>query len=387
MNDEEKIKSEDEPRLSLRGRIKNIQYKKLIKGFTLLTGLILIVFMTITNITFDPNNLNFWNWLTSSLILVGIMVFGLLMGESVGYDKQSEKARGLYQTNLKAYKSIKDLIKPIEVYFNQFYVWFHAKENYAYRVNFLVSQNFDYQLAQYIVKYVEYDDLETLKREMLIKTDPKTKKTIKITKLSSSQVSVVEKLFEHKVIVKGKEKSLPSDIRIKAPKYSYFLSAFGKAKSGSVLSQADDLEKEIAHNKRFNRIWKISFSLVISLIWGMMTVQDFMDAGSAQAWLNLLSRLSALITSLMSGWASSVIDVKLRAEIVENKTIVLQFFKTCIDNGDFKPKNYEDIAEEEYRAQEKAKEEALKSVVEPEVVKEPTPPLLCSNLVDTSGVK
>ena len=42
------------------------------------------------------------------------MVFGLLMGESIGADKQLEKVGGLYQSNLKEYN---DKSKALEYHY------------------------------------------------------------------------------------------------------------------------------------------------------------------------------------------------------------------------------------------------------------------------------
>ncbi len=86
---------------------KSFNLKKAMKGFTIVMGIALIVFMTVANITFDTGKLNLKEYICNSLILVGIMVFGLVMGESVGEDRQLEKVGGIYQTNLGEYMEIR----------------------------------------------------------------------------------------------------------------------------------------------------------------------------------------------------------------------------------------------------------------------------------------
>ena len=91
-----------------------------------------------------------------------------------------------------------------------------------------------------------------------------------------------------------------------------------------------------------------------------------MSGNNAQAWLNLTARLTAFVTSFCSGWATSVIDVKIRAQVLENKTEILRGFQSCIDKKEFTPKTYEELAKAQYEAEEKAREEAIKNVVIPE---------------------
>ena len=361
---------EEERKISIKERVKKTNLKKAIKMITIVMGLLLIIFMTIVNIGFDPDHFDFFKWLTSSLILVGIMVFFLLIGESSGTDKQMENVNGLYQKDLKLYNDMHEIISSIEIYFSQFYIWFKARELINKKLDYLVSNDIDQLQAHYIVKYVNKEDLETLKRETIIKHDEKKNKDIKIKKLSEEEYVIISKIFTKEML-------------LNAPNYSYFLSAFGKSKNSTMVEQKYEIEKQMAANKRFNRIWKISFSLFISFIWGLLTVNDFMRGDDMQAWMNLVSRLTAAATSFFSGWLSSVIDVKLKAELLENKYLVLKYFKTFYDNGDFKPKSYEELADEEYAKEQEEKRKARESVIEPEIVK----PLLEDKTIYQSPMK
>ena len=61
-----------------------------------------------------------------------------------------------------------------------------------------------------------------------------------------------------------------------------------------------------------------------------------------------------------------MIDVKIRAQVLENKTEILRGFQSCIDKQEFVPKTYEELAKAQYEAEQKAMEEAIKNVVIPE---------------------
>ena len=64
-------------------KIKNINFKKFARGFAIVWMLLFIIVMTITNVGIDEN-FNWLKWLGNSMILFGIAVFGLFIGESIG---------------------------------------------------------------------------------------------------------------------------------------------------------------------------------------------------------------------------------------------------------------------------------------------------------------
>lgn len=321
---------------------KNITAKKLIKATTLIMGLALIVLMSISNVIIDPYNIDLYSWATNSLILVGIMVFGLLMGESIGSDKQSEKVNGLYQRNLKDYNTMRAEISPIEIYFSQFYLWFKEKELYKKKINYLVDNSFDMQWAKVIIGNIEKTDM-VIGKMILDENDKETiylKGDKKIKKVNEEQAKVVISAIT---------------LKLDTPNYPYFLTAFGDGKGGGVLERGSYLQKKLRSDKRWNRVLKIVSSLFISLLWGMATIKDFADGEQMQAWFNLISRLTAFLTSFVSGWSSSVVSVKTMAEIIENKRNVLFDFKTFYNNKEFKPESYEEQVEREFMEQEKAR--------------------------------
>ena len=327
---------------------KSFNLKKAMKGFTIVMGIALIVFMTVANITFDTGKLNLKEYICNSLILVGIMVFGLVMGESVGEDRQLEKVGGIYQTNLGEYMTVRRSIEPIEIYFPQFYQWYKEKRAYIKKINFLVDEGFDEEWAHAIVDHLEEGEIPMLEVQSIRKDDG----TI-IKKVTERQAKVLKYVFD-------------GSLKLEAPSYVYYLSAHGKASNRDILEQPKAFAKEIKINKGVNRALKIVASLFISFLWSTMTVREFMSGNNAQAWLNLIARLTAFVTSFCSGWATSVIDVKIRAQVLENKTEILRGFQSCIDKKEFTPKTYEELAKAQYEAEEKAREEAIKNVVLPE---------------------
>lgn len=339
--------------MNLINKFKKINIKHLIKVFTFVWGFVLIVFMTLANIGLTED-FDFLEWLGNSLIIFGIIVFGLFMGESMGEDKQKEKPDGLYQINLKKYEDKRLEVEPYICYFNQFYDYFSPLELYRKKREYLISKGVDPKKAEKILKYCTIEDYASLK-EHAIELKNEKGESVYIRKLLE---------FEQEPILKV----LKGEIRLDAQSPAYFLSAFTKSTNKSILEMGGVLEAQIKENKKWNRIIKIVFSLGVSFIWALFTVKDFVSGNDAQAWTNLISRITALFTSLFSGWLSSIITVKLLAQILNYKRLVLVQFLTSIENKLFELKEDDELAKEEIAQHEKEKKEALENVIIPEKV-------------------
>lgn len=324
MKDDEEYKAE-KSKLEEYFDKKNITSKKIIKGTTLLMGIVLIGVMTLANVIIDPKNLNFFKWLTNSLILLGILIFGIAMGESVGEDKQRDAKGGLYQFNLKKYNTIRTEITPIDIYFAQFYLWFKEKEYERKKLNYLLDNSFEGHWARDIVKYLDKGDLPFMEytggyEKIYVKDGHKIKKC------SKEEYEVLKEMFE---------------LKLNAYSYSYFLTAFGGATTSGVLEQGKRLDKKLKTDKRYNRAIKITTALFTSLVIGMATTKDFAEGEAVAAWVNLVSRLTGLLTAFFSGYSSAVISVKTEAAILDNKTSVLKDFQTCYVKKEFMAETYE----------------------------------------------
>lgn len=337
--------------LDLKERIaKAVTMKKAIRALTILVGLGLIVFMTVANIVLDPTNVNWQDYLTNALVSAGIMIFGLIMGESTGEDRQLEKVGGLYQTNLGLYHIAREDIEPISIYFAQFFIWYKERKTYLKRLNHLIDNGFTYEWAKAILDYTSLEDLDKLTRQTILVK--KGEKEIIVKRIDESKRAVVEEV-------------LNGNVKINSYGHSFYLSASGDGRPMDELEEPRIIQADMRLNKRANRIIKIGSSLIISALWAMVTVKDYMDGNSAQAWLNLISRLTAFCTSFFSGWTTSVIDVKLQANLLSSKTSVLRAFKSSVDKGEWKPQSYEEEARAMYEKEEKERQEAEQAVVTP----------------------
>ena len=325
-------------------KLNSVNVKKIIKVATILIGFGLIVFISFFSATFDFANFNWSNWAANSSILVGIMIFGILMGNSTGSDIQKEKKNGRFQNACNEYNDTLKEIMAIKVFFSQFWLWYKAKQLKEKKIEYLVDNQFDTRVATIIVHNIEKEDLVVGKlRYDINKPNDKiyVKNNIKVKKLDDEQYEIVKKIFNITLDTFGE---------------SYYLSLFddgiGKTKEsekGKVLAQ------KISRDKRNNLILKISSSLIISIVWSALTINEFLGDGSddakRQAWVNLLSRISALITSFVSGYSTSVINVRDQANAIENKSNILKEFKVSYDKKFFVAETYEQMIEREYNEQ------------------------------------
>lgn len=324
--------------------LKTLDIKKLIKVGAILIGFILIVFISFFNATFDFDNFNWYDWLANSSILVGIMIFGILMGNSTGSDIQKEKIGGRFQIACNEYNTIIIAIESIRIYFSQFWLLYKVRKLEEKKIDYLVDNQFDCRVAQIIVKNIEKEDLEIGKLQLDINQPNEKiyiKNNIKIKKLDSNRIELVRHIFEIKLDTFGE---------------SYYLSLFddGETKTNEA-EKGKRIAEKIARDKRNSFILKIMSSLIISIVWAALTINDFVSGGGDEAvkraWLNLLSRISALITSYVSGYTTSVVNVRDQANAIENKTTILKEFKYSYDNKLFVPETYEQMIEREYKEQ------------------------------------
>lgn len=356
----------NEKKKTVLDRLKAINVKNIIKSFTLIWGLILIVILTITNVGINED-FNLIQWLSDSMILLGIMVFGLFMGESIGGDKQKEKIQrnekgeiigGMYQKSIADYNKYYASIEKDLIYFNQFYQWYMPMQLHDKKLNYLIAKGIDITKANRIVDYCTIDDFFDLKSHPIEKVGENGKHIV-IRKLNEYEIEPVED------VLKGK-------IKLNASSPNYYLTALSEANVGYIFEEGNEIKLLRDKIKRRNRIIKIVSSLSISLALGILTVYDFMgngdDKSQMKARVNLVSRVSSLLTSLLSGWMQAVIDVKLQCQAIDNKVKVLTLFKDALTKNMFKVMTEDELGEEELKEYNRQKEEAKQNVVEPSTI-------------------
>lgn len=303
--------------------------KSLIKAGTMAIGVIAIILMTFANVG-PTDHFDFAEWMTDALIMVGIIIFGMAMGESTGKDFTRDNEFGLYRKNVGLYQEIRKTIRDdgSDAYFAQFFAFYKEKEYRDKVIETLDETIADRSLCEMIADGITADDLDKIGNKVYINGD------IKIRKLSDKEYQAVKD-----VIANG--------VPYHTPKNTYYLTVFGESDTTSMLEQRFAISKEIRVNTWFTRGWRIAFALAVSFLMAFLTVKDFTEAGKTEAWMNLVFRLFSLVSGFASGFGSGSMDTKLRAELIQNKYEVLSLFTTYLNNGIFKPKTYDEIIQEQ----------------------------------------
>ena len=343
-------------------KIKALDIKKVVKTLTMLFGIVLIIFMSLFDISFDFTNIDWEKWAARTTILIGIMIFGLLMGISTGSDIQKEKVNGLYQNKCIEYNEIRLVIKPIEDFFSAWWLYFKEKKLKEKKVDHLIDMQVDIRLAKIMVKHLNKEDFvkgkmifDPLKPyEKIYVKELDNGETIKFKKIKEEESEEYVKIFSFKLDTYGE---------------SYYLSLYdyGDLKTNDA-ELGKKLAEKIKKDRRNAMIMRIVFSTIISIVWAALTIYDFTEGDTdkvRQAWMNLLSRFTALITSYISGFSTSVINVRDQARAIENKAQILSNFNNDITQKRFIPESYEESIEREYREQlEKTPKEIESEVID-----------------------
>ena len=325
-------------------KLKSLNLKRLIKLATILFGFSLIIFISFYNAKFDFQNFNWGEWLANSSILVGIMIFFLTIGNSTGNDIQKEKVGGRFQNACNEYNDVLLSIEEIRIFFSQYWLKYKEKKLVEKKIDYLVNNQFNSVVAQKIINEIEKEDLE-LGKLLYDENKPNEKIYIKndimFKKLDNQQIELVRNTFKIKLDTFGE---------------SYYLYLFDDGDTTTnEAEKGKRIEEKIRRDKAKSFLLKIFSSLIISVVWSALTINDFVSSGGEEAvrkaWLNLLSRISAAITSYASGFSTSVINVRDQANAIENKTDILKGFKKSYDNKTFIPETYEEMLEREYKEQ------------------------------------
>lgn len=344
-------------------KFKNTNFKSLARAFSVIWMFVFIVIMTITNIGID-DKFNWLMWLGSAMILFGITVYGLFVAEGMAKDHgkkrivrndDGEIIGGEYQKALKDYDVVRKSVNPIISYFPTFYSWFVPLRIDEKKTEFLIMHGVNSTKASNIVKYATLEDFANMKAGPV-----KFENDIIVRKLQETEIEPVEIVLKNQVPYELS--SIP-----------YYLQATAESNNYDIMEMGAYYKKARKENRRLSYASRIVVGLVFSIGMSLFTVGDFVSGNNAQAWMNLVTRVGNLFTSMLSGWISGASDVHLECLAIRNKIDVLEMFKSSHEQNRYEHLTEEELAKKEWEDNEKRKQEAVKDVVEPELIMENKP--------------
>lgn len=346
-------------------KFRNINFKSLARVFSILWMFVFIIVMTITSIRIDEN-FNWLTWLGSALILFGITVYGLFVAESMAKDygkkrivrnEKQEIIGGEYQLALKNYNTYRESIDPIIGYFDTFYNWYVPQRIENKKYTFLLLNGINNEKAKNIVKFITLDEFAQLKAEPMKFDNPNGGEPIIIRKLQESEIKPVEAVVKNLI---------PYELST-AP---YYLQATAESTNYDIMEMGAYYKKARKENRKLSYLSRIIVGLAFSAAMSAFTVGEFVSGNNTQAWMNLVTRIGNLFTSMLSGWISGASDVHLEVLAIENKIDVLKIFKSSHELNLYEHKTEQELAKKEWEENEKRKQEAKDNVITPEIVPE-----------------
>lgn len=311
-------------------KFKAIPVRTKLFSVSLVLVIALIAILTISDLIIDPTmfadpekrNL----WISKSLILISLTIFGMLFGEAVARDNLMRKAEGLYQLNLRNYKTAREEALPLYDSFDDWFQDFKDEELRSKKIDFLIAHNV--KDAKVIV-----DNIDDIALDKLADSSVRLSNGAIIRRKTQEQCESIQKVID-------------GEVKIVTYPSNYYFSQYDEGMNAYMSEAGVRLSRKQLENKIGGRLIKLASALITTTILSMITVKEF-AAGDYTRWFNLVLRLFSIAGAIITGWNTSATDVKLEAYKVDNKKMVLGRFLGDVRSLKFRPKTYEEKAQEE----------------------------------------
>lgn len=334
---------------AFKNKIKNIKRKGLVRSLTFILIIVVIFLSTFTKWILDPSQIVWNEWLGDTILILGLGICGMVLGEGSGIDNQKGLSNGRYQTKLKEYEEVKKKVAGQNFYFNQ---WLILKRNRDLRM-----KQCDY-LSRYGISYPEtiIDNL-TIEEVTSLTNRPLMKKIndkdIYFKKITLEQYEALKYVYE-------------GNIKINSDNATYFFELNPKKTNRSNIEMGEVFRKQDLKINVVLKTAKILSTIALSMIWSTFTVSEASGGNGAEVAINLFSRLFSLAAGVFGGITSAVVRVNNLSDEIENKINVLNEFIFDLEHpteSGFIPKKYEELAKEEYDKQVEEDKKAIENLV------------------------
>lgn len=319
---------------------RQLDLKTGLRAASFIIVVVIVVITSIFSLGLDPASLNWKDWLTRTAILIFFSIYGTVFGESLGKDRSKKKADGSYQAALRNYLGVRQ--KVLDSRFvgvlEQWLAWDWARHDKSYRVTYLrkwgikdpeaVLDNLD--------RFTDDSFLaQILKHPVLVGKD-KDGEEIYLKRETQEQLDAVLDVLDGKV-------------RLPVTHSAYYLDAMSE-RTASL--DAYEIPRHITRTestvKWASRISKIGTSILVSMFMGMLVVQSVMAADNTQGWMDLVTRLAALIMNIFSGYMIGALIISQETERIVNKEMWLRNFLDDMETGTFHPVSGNEETKKEY---------------------------------------
>lgn len=321
---------------------------------TLFFVIILTTVMSLLSVGWDITKISWNTYIVNLTFLIFLGIFGLFYGEKTGRTFFKSYIIGAYQRVKRKFKEIKDKI------INKSYT--DALPDYLiYRY----KKDYENECKKMLVSVKVFDTrvLDLPENEFLeLQHNPITSERFKndeypcFDKLSEKQFELVKKVREGTV-----ELDYIDD-------HNFYLMNDTNGSGEKLVRRIINSEKRKRKIELRQRSSKLLLIVLFSAVFAGVFVDTLTGQSASQTWMNLFSRMTTLLTSVVAGFNTARLLNNIDIEILEYKTSYLQVFYASLENKTYIPSDYKEIAKKHYEEYKKEQEESKKNIVEPEVL-------------------
>lgn len=356
MEQEEKLE-ESKIKIGLKIALNRV---KLSNFISLLVIVGMIIVFSLWSIGWNPNKIGWEIFVVNLAFLIFLGIYGLFFGETTGGNYYRTLVTGAYQA---ARENVLDLIERIleKGYSDalpEYITWRYQRDYIAECNRVLLSVRiFNSRILE-----LSNDEIERLHESPIEKTwgndSPYPGKVEHFLKLSDPQYEVVKAILNGEVKV-----DYIDDYNF------YFMDT--KSTNGSIVTKIKTTEKRKIGILWGQRLSKIALIALFAIIGAGVAVDNIIGQGGAETFLNLMQRLAVLTTSILCGFNTARILNLEDVDVFKYKSSYLSVFYSAMENKQFVPTDYEELARKEYELHQREKEKIENNQKENEVCDQP----------------
>lgn len=335
----------------MKAKFKNITQKGLMSIVVVVVSVFLTIIISVANVILDPSKFDFNTWIGNTGISVGLSLIGMFCGEAIFGGMMMNDSEKKYQHALSEYNLARRDIDLITQYLQQYLDNQYYREVRSFKFDYLLANNVEQ--PDMILK-LDIRDIDKLAVPYKTEIDGKV---VYFKSYSKKKLEIIHEVLE-------------GEIKLKRIGKNFYLNSDSKDSAKSDYLEAARLIQEKKFAVNMSRAIKIGSMVFVSAFLAMLTVQEVMNAGDTQAWVNLITRLLNIVLGLWSGYINASISVQEDVKALNLKTTKLKEFKRDFEEHKekYETPDTQLEAKKEYEEFVKEQEEAVKNVVIPEPV-------------------
>ena len=326
---------------------------KLSRYIGLFGVIIATIVLSLFQVGWNPSKIGWEVFFANTALLLFLGVYGIFFGENEGNNLFKNMITGVFQTTRDAFLEIVNSIttKGYTDALPDYIIWRYQKdyENEC-KLKLLAVRLFDKTILE--LSDAQIEEL----RQHPIEIDENTH----YSRISQEQYEVIKQIRDGKVFLDYIDD------------YNFYLVEENNDSEQMVtrVKKTNKRKEKISWQQRITRVLMIVIVAVIVAGFFKKVSETGEGANDAkfQAIRDLVSRISCLVVSIASGFNTARLLNLEDVFVLKYKTAYNKVFYCSMENGTFVPTNYQDKAKAEFEKYKKDEKEAIKNVVEPEIV-------------------